>query len=78
MINRGVKYVIMVAILISSVALFSYAKRNDFGLGRNMEILVNMMRELTLHFVDDIDPDELMQGAAMGMVRNLEIGRAHV
>ena len=72
MIKRGIKYSIIVAMLISSVALFSYAKRNDFGLGRNMEILVNMMRELTLHFVDDIDPDELMKGAAMGMVSNLD------
>ena len=34
-----------------------HASHNDFGLGRNMEITVNMMRELSLGYVDPIDPD---------------------
>lgn len=50
----------------------TFATRNDFGLGRNMEILVNMMRELSLGYVDPIDPDKLMEGAAAGMVSDLD------
>ena len=55
-----------------AVALFTYAKRDDFGLGRNMEIAVNMMRELSLYFVDEVDPDKLMEGAAEGMTAHLD------
>ncbi len=55
-----------------AVACATFAVRNDFGLGRNMEIAVNMMRELTLNYVDLVDPDLLMNGAAEGMVRNLD------
>ena len=48
------------------------ARNNDFGLGRTMEITVNMMRELALGYVDPIDPDRLMEGAAAGMVSDLD------
>lgn len=50
----------------------TFAGRNDFGLGRNMEITVNMMRELSLNYVDSIDADKLMLGAAEGMVSDLD------
>ncbi len=49
-----------------------YATRNDFGLGRNMEIVVNMMRELSLFYVDEVDPDRLTEAAADGMARILD------
>ena len=49
-----------------------HASHNDFGPGRNMEITVNMMRELSLGYVDPIDPDRLMEGAAAGMVSDLD------
>ena len=49
-----------------------WAMRDDFGLGRNMEIMVNMMRELSTQYVDVVSADDLMQDGAMGMVRNLD------
>ena len=58
------------AVAVAAVTIF--AARNDFGLGRNMEITVNMMRELSLNYVDPIDPDKLMEGAAAGMVSDLD------
>lgn len=54
------------------VALSVGAARNDFGLGRSMEILVNMMRELSVHYVDEVEPERLMQNAAAGMVSQLD------
>ena len=60
------------AILVLFCTLFWFGKPNDFGLGRKMEILVNMMRELSLFYVDEVDPDQLMQDAAEGMTRNLD------
>ncbi len=63
----------MAALLLVAVCLsFLYGHRNDFGLGRNMELAVNMMRELTVSYVDSIDTDKLMAGAAAGMVRDLD------
>ncbi len=60
-----------VLLLAAVVATGLFAAKNDFGLGRNMEILINMMRELSTGYVDEVDPDRLMEDAAAGMVRRL-------
>ena len=54
------------------VATGVWAVRDDFGLGRNMEIMVNLMRELSLQYVDEVKADKLMMDGAMGMVRSLD------
>ena len=60
-------------LLLAAVAVTGlFAAKNDFGLGRNMEILINMMRELSTGYVDEVDPDRLMADAAAGMVRRLD------
>ena len=70
--------------LIAATALLAvaggsiHARKDDFGLGRNMEITVNMMRELALGYVDPIDPDRLMEGAAAGMVSDLDLSLIHI
>lgn len=56
----------------ATVATGVWATKDDFGLGRNMEIMVNMMRELAVQYVDEVSPDKLMKDGAMGMVRNLD------
>lgn len=66
------RYWITAAAVIAIAACTIFAGRNDFGLGRNMELLVNMMRELSVSYVDPVDPDVLMAGAAEGMVRDLD------
>ena len=59
---------LVVAVAVTGV----WGVRDDMGLGRNMEIMVNMMRELSLQYVDDVEPDKLMSDGAQGMVRNLD------
>ena len=59
-------------LLVAVVATGIWAVKDDFGLGRNMEIMVNMMRELSLQYVDEVAPEKLMAGGAAGMVRNLD------
>lgn len=61
--------VLMVAV---AAILGIHSTKDDMGLGRNMEIMVNMMRELNLQYVDDVSADKLMSDGAMGMVRNLD------
>ena len=62
----------LLALLLVASALFICAKHDDFGLGRNMEIAVNLMRILSTEYVDEVKPDKLMLGAAQGMVRDLD------
>ncbi|MBP3601080.1 MAG: S41 family peptidase [Alistipes sp.] len=69
---KRVKRYGLVALVVAAVATGVWATRDDFGLGRNMEIMVNLMREITLQYVDDVDTDKLMQDGALGMVRNLD------
>lgn len=56
----------------AAVATGVWATKDDFGLGRNMEIMVNMMRELSVQYVDEVSPDKFMSDGAAGMVRNLD------
>ena len=70
--NRKYRLLALASGLVAIAAVTIFAARNDFGLGRNMEITVNMMRELALNYVDPVDPDRLMEGAAAGMVNDLD------
>lgn len=72
MMKKQIRYCIAASLLFAGAAIAVFAGRDDFGLGRNMEIAVNMMRELSENFVDPVDADKLMEGAAEGMVRNLD------
>ncbi|MFI3279217.1 MAG: S41 family peptidase [Rikenellaceae bacterium] len=56
-----------------AIALVSiFATRNDFGLNRNIEIMVNLMREISENYVDEVDPDQLLTYAAEGISRRLD------
>lgn len=46
--------------------------KSDFALGRNMEILVNMLRDLDTFYVDEVNPDTLVMDAAYGMTARLD------
>lgn len=70
--SRKYRRPLIAAAVVAAAAVTVFAARNDFGLGRNMEITVNMMRELSLNYVDPVDPDRLMEGAAAGMVSDLD------
>lgn len=65
---RGGALLAAAAVVVTGV----WAVKDDFGLGRNMEIMVNMMRELSTQYVDEVSPDKLMSDGAAGMVRNLD------
>ena len=69
---KRVKRYGLVALVAAAVATGVWATRDDFGLGRNIEIMVNLMRELSLQYVDEVHSDKLMKDGAMGMVRNLD------
>lgn len=71
-LKKSLKYVAAAAALAGCVLLGSAAKSNLYNLGKQVEILVNMMRTLSLFYVDDVEPDKIMDAAAKGMTKILD------
>ena len=49
-----------------------FAVRNDHGLGRNMEIMVNLMHSIATQYVDEVDADKMMLNGAKGITSKLD------
>ena len=45
---------------------------DGFRMGWNMEVLVNMLRDISLFYVDDVDADKLLSDAAAGVTEGLD------
>lgn len=70
--NRGIRYALISCVAILAGSLLISAANPDFLMGRNLHILFNMFRELSLFYVDPVDSDEMLQDAAIGMVSRLD------
>ena len=68
--SRKTAYALLAVVAVVTLTLHSV--RNDFGLGRNMEIMVNLMRAVSTEYVDTIASDKLMRHGAEGILRNLD------
>lgn len=67
------KAVIITALLLSVFVFVGATKENkDFAIGRNIEMLVNMFRDINIFYVDEVDPSKLMSDAAKGMIKSLD------
>lgn len=60
------------AVVVGGLLLGSAAQNNTYNLGKNIEILVNLFRNLNLFYVDGVEPDKLMDAAAEGMTKVLD------
>ena len=70
--SRVLKYTL---IAVATAAVFAggiFAARNDFGLGRNMEIMVNLMHAISTQYVDEVNADEMMLNGAEGITSKLD------
>lgn len=70
--KKKIKYTILSLSLLLFAGLTISASQGDFALGRNVQILFNMFRELSLFYVDEIDSDQMLEDAATGMVSKLD------
>ncbi len=70
--RKFLKYILLVIALAAVFAGGIFATRNDFGLGRNMEIMVNLMHAIATQYVDEVDADEMMQNGAEGITSKLD------
>jgi carboxyl-terminal processing protease len=70
--HKFAKYTLLAVALVAIVASGIFATRNDFGLGRNMEIMVNLMHAISTQYVDKVDADEMMRNGAKGITSKLD------
>lgn len=71
-VKSRVKGAVVVVALVGCVLLVSAAKDSTFRLGQSVEVLVNMMRNINLFYVDDVESDKIMKAAAEGMTKILD------
>ena len=45
---------------------------NDFEIVKNLELFSNIFRELNTHYVDEIDPEQLMETGVKAMLKSLD------
>ena len=72
MIKKGLKYAAIASALVAVLTLGICATHNDFGMGRSMEIMVNLMRVLSTQYVDKVDADKMLQNGADGITAGLD------
>ena len=70
--RKLLKYTLIAAAVATICAGGIFATRNDFGLGRNMEIMVNLMHAISTQYVDKVDADEMMENGAKGITSKLD------
>lgn len=70
--RRILKYTLIAIVAVSIFVGGIFATRNDFGLGRNMEIMVNFMHTISTQYVDKVDADEMMKNGAAGITAKLD------
>ena len=70
--RKFLRYTLLGAAIVALFVGGIFATRNDFGLGRNMEIMVNLMHAISTQYVDEVDADEMMQNGADGITSKLD------
>ena len=70
--RKILKYTLLTGAVVAICATTLFAMRNDFGLGRNMEIMVNLMHAISTQYVDKVDADEMMRNGAEGITSKLD------
>ena len=71
MISRSKKIAIAVALLTGCFGLWSFVD-NDFKLSKSIDIFLNLFKELNYSYVDDVDPEKLIQSGIDGMLKTLD------
>ena len=66
------KWIVWGALLLVAGGSFAAISQPDFLLGKNIQILFNMFRDVSLFYVDSVDADRLLENAAAGMVSELD------
>lgn len=70
--KKWMKYTLVGVALAGCLLLGAAAKSNAYKLGKNIDLLINMLRYVELFYVDDVDGDKVLEAAAEGMTKILD------
>ncbi len=70
--GRKIKIItITILLLISSFTFVAFTDK-EFNIAKNLDIFFTLFRELNLFYVDDTDPEELIEAGIEGMLKSLD------
>jgi len=61
-----------ITLVVISVGLLSFSESRDFKLVKNLEVFSNLFRELNYYYVDNPDPEKLIQTGINAMLKTLD------
>ena len=70
--KRSLKYLGLGFVLLGSIAATTINNDKYFEITKNIEIFVNVYKQLNFNYVDEIDPGELMRIGIDAMVGSLD------
>ncbi len=70
--GKKIKIIIVVALLLVSSFTFIAFTDKEFKIAKNLDIFFTLFRELNLFYVDDTDPEELIEAGIKGMLKSLD------
>lgn len=62
---------LVIALILGGLAAVS-TEYNDFEISKNLELFANIYRELNTHYVDEVDPEYLMETGINAMLKSLD------
>ena len=66
------KGIIIIALVLFMSLGFTTLSDKDFKIAKNLDIFVTLFREINLYYVDDKDPEELIESSIEGMLESLD------
>lgn len=70
--KKGVKYIVVGVVLSGCVLMGAAAKNNTYNLGKNIDLLINILRITDLFYVDEVRSDKILNAAAEGVTKILD------
>jgi carboxyl-terminal processing protease len=62
----------LIVVLILSASFFSFKYGDEFKIVKNLDIFYNLFRELNLYYVDETNPEQLIEDGIDGMLDDLD------
>ncbi|MEQ6120078.1 S41 family peptidase [Reichenbachiella sp. MALMAid0571] len=72
--RKGIKYVLLIIVPVVSIGLFSFTPTGDkyFQIAKNLEIFTSIYQELNENYVDEINPNQLLNTGVKAMLKKLD------
>ena len=71
--KRTLRHIVAIGgVAVATLLLTSAAGDNTYKLGKSVEVLVNLLRNINLFYVDEMPSEKIMNAAAEGMTKILD------